>query len=247
MGTLTNLTVTNTIAGSINGNAATADLAANATKLATPRTINGVAFDGSAPITVTADAGTLTGNTLAPNVVNSSLTSLGTITNGIWNGTPIAVANGGTGLITAGTKGQVLTSTGTGTDLAWSLTYDVDYHPELGGYVFYVTPDGYHGLVVATQDQGSTSWFNAQNIISDPANHNADGKKFTDWRLPTRFELNLLYLKKGNTGIGTFQNNPYWSSTMRDGSNAWYQDFSNNSQFFDAFALPYSIRAVRSF
>ena len=47
--------------------------------LATPRAINGVAFDGSAPITVTAAAGTLSGATLAPGVTASSLTSVGTL------------------------------------------------------------------------------------------------------------------------------------------------------------------------
>jgi hypothetical protein len=47
--------------------------------------------------TVTADAGTLTGTTLNSTVVSSSLTSVGTVTSGTWNGTTIAVANGGTG------------------------------------------------------------------------------------------------------------------------------------------------------
>jgi hypothetical protein len=103
VGTLTNLTVTNPIAGSITGNASTATLAANATKLATPRTINGVAFDGTADISITPtiDAGTLSGTTLASNVVNSSLTSVGTITSGTWSGTSVAIANGGTGATTA--------------------------------------------------------------------------------------------------------------------------------------------------
>ena len=41
--------------------------------------INGVSLDGTANITVPAAAGTLTGTTLASNVVTSSLTSLGTI------------------------------------------------------------------------------------------------------------------------------------------------------------------------
>ena len=41
------------------GNAATATLAADATTLATPRAINGVNFDGSAPITITAAGSTL--------------------------------------------------------------------------------------------------------------------------------------------------------------------------------------------
>jgi hypothetical protein len=73
VGTLVNLTVTNTISGSISGNAG------SATVLQTARTINGESFDGSANITVAAAAGTLTGTTLASNVVSSSLTSVGTL------------------------------------------------------------------------------------------------------------------------------------------------------------------------
>ncbi len=42
-------------------------------------------------------ASVLSGSTLGSGVVNSSLTGLGTITSGTWNGTTIAVANGGTG------------------------------------------------------------------------------------------------------------------------------------------------------
>lgn len=53
---------------SVTGNAGTA------TALQTARTINGVSFDGTAAITVPAAAGTLTGTTLASNVVTSSLT-----------------------------------------------------------------------------------------------------------------------------------------------------------------------------
>ena len=54
--------------------------AATATALETARTINGVSFDGSANITVTAAAGTLTGTELKSTVVTSSLTSVGTLT-----------------------------------------------------------------------------------------------------------------------------------------------------------------------
>jgi len=59
------------------------DLAGNsgtATALATARAINGVDFDGSAAITVTAAAGTLSGTELKSTVVTSSLTSVGTLT-----------------------------------------------------------------------------------------------------------------------------------------------------------------------
>jgi uncharacterized protein (TIGR02145 family) len=62
------LAITGTNTGdqtTITGNAGTA------TKLASPRTINGVAFDGTANITVTADAGTLTGSFTKDITVNS--------------------------------------------------------------------------------------------------------------------------------------------------------------------------------
>ena len=157
----------------------------------------------------------------------------------------VAVANGGTGLTAAGTKGQVLTSTGAG--LAWSLNYSVGIHPELGGYVFYVTPDGDHGLVVATQDQCTTcTWFNADNEINNPARHNADGKKFTNWRLPTIYELGLLYAIKG--AIGGFSNVNYWSSTATGTDNAEYRDFSDGTSVAaQNKAFPSRVRAVRSF
>lgn len=59
--------------GAVTGNASTA------TALATPRAINGVNFDGTGPITVTAAAGTLTGATLNATVTASSLTSVGVL------------------------------------------------------------------------------------------------------------------------------------------------------------------------
>lgn len=72
--TITNGTHSGTNTGdqtSVSGNAGTA------TALQTARTINGVSFDGTANITVTAAAGTLTGATLASGVTTSSLTSFG--------------------------------------------------------------------------------------------------------------------------------------------------------------------------
>ena len=44
----------------------------------------------------------LSGSTLGSGITSSSLTSLGTITAGTWNGTAIAIANGGTGSANAG-------------------------------------------------------------------------------------------------------------------------------------------------
>ena len=92
---LTSVTSTG-FTGALTGNASTA------TTLATARNINGVSFNGSADITVTAAAGTLSGATLASGVTASSLTSVGTLT--ALTVTGAITANGGiavTGAITA--------------------------------------------------------------------------------------------------------------------------------------------------
>jgi hypothetical protein len=60
----------------ISGNAATA------TKLASSKTINGVAFDGSLDISISVDAGALRGINLASNVTGSKLTSVGVLNSG---------------------------------------------------------------------------------------------------------------------------------------------------------------------
>jgi len=73
-GLLTATAFAGNITGDVTGNADTA------TELATARAINGVDFDGSGAITVTAAAGTLTGSTLNSGVTASSLTSVGTLT-----------------------------------------------------------------------------------------------------------------------------------------------------------------------
>lgn len=76
-------------------------------------TVNGKGLITAAGTNVViAPAGTLTGTTLASNVVTSSLTSVGTLTSGTWNATTITAAHGGTGLTSPGTSGNVLTSNG---------------------------------------------------------------------------------------------------------------------------------------
>ncbi len=73
----------------ITGNAATA------TKLATPRTINGVSFDGSGDITIAANASAenLAGAYLKSSITGSSLTSVGVLTNATVNGKVIVGAS----------------------------------------------------------------------------------------------------------------------------------------------------------
>ena len=88
--------------GNLSGNASTATLAADATTLATPRAINGVDFDGSAAITVTAAAGTLSGATLKSTVVTSSLTSVGALNSGSITSGFGTIDNGASAITTTG-------------------------------------------------------------------------------------------------------------------------------------------------
>jgi len=87
----------------------TAGTASTATKLATARNINGVAFDGSGDITISAsaDAGTLTGTTLKSTVTSSSLTSVGTLTNTTVNGKLVV------GALTAASSSAILEASST--------------------------------------------------------------------------------------------------------------------------------------
>jgi len=62
-------------------------------------------------------ASILNATTLGSSVVSSSLTSVGTIGTGTWNGTEVGVAYGGTGLTTAPAANKILIGNGTGYDL----------------------------------------------------------------------------------------------------------------------------------
>lgn len=146
-------------------------------------------------------------------------------------------------------------------------------------------PDVQHGLIAATTDQSSgIKWRNAVNIITSAtgtaigtglANTNTiissqgdtassyaaglarayHGGGYNDWYLPSKDELNKLYLNK--TAIGGFTGTFYWSSTegSTSGQNlnyAWGQFFTNGLQkdydnVYGAKSTLQSVRAVRSF
>ena len=67
--------------------------ATTATRLLAARNINGVSFNGSEDITVTADAGTLSGTTLKSTITGSSLSSVGILTSATVNGKVIVGAS----------------------------------------------------------------------------------------------------------------------------------------------------------
>jgi Protein of unknown function (DUF1566) len=115
-----------------------------------------------------------------------------------------------------------------------------------GGIVFYITPDALHGLVVETKDLNFVSWYNAQDVISTVENHSTAGKNFTDWRLPTKYELNLLFGQRIVVG-GFNAGGPWWSSTEVDGGNAWVQTFPQGTVYSYGKGTAIGVRAVRAF
>lgn len=139
----------------------------SAATLTTPRTINGTSFDGSANITVTAAAGTLTGATLASGVTASSLTSfgasptlttpiLGTPTSGtLTNCTGLPISTGVSGL---GTGVATFLATPSSANLASAITDETGTgallfanSPTLAGTPLSTTPsDGDNTTKIAT-------------------------------------------------------------------------------------------------
>ncbi len=154
--------------------------------------------------------------------------------------------------VTAGTN---VTVTGTGTSgnpyvinatNGGSATYTIGLNADLGGYVFYVTADGKHGLVVASQDQSTgNDWYSADNLCNNPALHDANGQKFTDWRLPTIRELGLMEPYQAAIGIS---DNARWSSTAWDNSSAYIFNFPDGTPYVNGKIQDHwYVRAVRSF
>ena len=73
------------------------------------------------------------------------------------------------------------------------------------------------------------------------------GVTYGDWYLPSKHELNLLYLQKVAGTVAGFSNTYYWSSTELDNNIAWRQHFSTGSKNFNTKDRTYNVRAVRAF
>lgn len=91
---------------------------------------------------VIAPASTLSGTVLNSTVVSSSLTSVGTIASGVWNGTTIAVANGGTAVTSVTTAPAATAFAG------WDANKNLSANNHIEGYATTATGAGTTTLVV---------------------------------------------------------------------------------------------------
>jgi hypothetical protein len=175
--------------------------------------------------------------------------------------------------VTPGTTGQTLTfCDGVPT---WGPCPEApleigDFHE--GGIVIYLDGNG-GGIVAAQVDQSiGTLWgcegtniAGTQLIVGSGLNnteaiyvgcatagtaaricYDLDYNGYTDWYLPSRDELNLLYTYK--TEVGGFGTGTYWSSTQATNNTAWIKSFSDgtSSSYFKN-TMTYRVRAVRTF
>ena len=88
---------------------------------------------------------------------------------------------------------------------------------------------------VYPEDLGKYTWNYAKIVCGELG----DG-----WRLPTKEELNLMYLNKNE--IGGFAAWYYWSSSESTSSLVWNQFFNYGNQYHSNKNYTYYVRAVRS-
>ncbi len=149
-----------------------------------------------------------------------------------------------------------------------------------GGIVFYIDGAG-SGLIAANRDQGTAAWGcegtiilgadstsignGAQNTIDILAGCSNIGiaanicdnltlNGYTDWFLPSKNELNALYLHRAEinyealvNGGNTFSNILYWSSSEFSSNNAWMQHFGTSAQLNYNKNFLTKVRAIRTF
>ena len=111
--------------------------------------------------------------------------------------------------------------------------------PYQGGKIFWLDATGQHGLIAAPNDQSARGWSAAQ-LCNDLV---LGG--YSDWYLPSKDELNKLYLNK--TAVGNLASAFYWSSTDASYGFAWRQHFGSGSKSSRNKNFPDRVRAVRAF
>jgi hypothetical protein len=98
-----------------------------------------------------------------------------------------------------------------------------------------------HGLIAAKQNlSGGFNWADARDACE-----RMEISGYNDWHLPSRDELNKLYLAR--TLIGGFSDERYWSSTESDQHSALSQQFLDGSEDVISKMERLLVRPIRTF
>lgn len=98
-------------------------------------------------------------------------------------------------------------------------------------------------IIIANQGYGNGYTYAARKC--NEYSFTTGGVTYSDWYLPSKYELNLLYLQKDV--VGGFILSGYWSSTEISDNFAIYQFFANGFQNFSPKSNSLNVRAVRAF
>ena len=142
-----------------------------------------------------------------------------------------------------GSVGQILKTDGSGT-LSWTTNVSGASSLDALSDAFFNSSAA--NLVVG-HIPGNITSYGADDTLSNASNHDTNGAKFKDWRLPTKRELNHMYLVYSTGNAANLNDYAYWSSTELDGSVACFQYFSSGNQSSNTSFTPYYVRAVRAF
>ena len=94
------------------------------------------------------------------------------------------------------------------------------------------------GLIIADQGFG----FYAASVCDM-----ADDGGFEDWILPSKDELEQIYINLKAAGKGNFADEVYWCSTEQSNTEAWSMDFTMGTQSIMQKLFPQNVRAIRNF
>jgi hypothetical protein len=98
-------------------------------------------------------------------------------------------------------------------------------------------------IIIANQGYGDAATYAAR--VCNEYSVIFSGVTYSDWYLPSKYELNLLYLQK--VVVGGFANSTYWSSTELSYDYAWYENFASGNQISGSKSNDLHVRAIRAF
>ena len=105
------------------------------------------------------------------------------------------------------------------------------------------------GAETYSSSSGSTKTAAYAAKLCDDLTYTIKGVTYSDWFLPSKDELNLMYVNLHIAGLVCFADNYYWSSSEDSyySYSAWLQYFGSGSQNYGSRHISNRVRPVRAF